>query len=133
MRKKLLRNLLACSGLAIVLFQSCKDDSKLTAPPPPADASFSESFDDFGQAVSKGWVVVNRSSPLGAKWFDVAEEPNFGSVNYVCTYYPTWDQAQFTLDSLQFPNAIFPQRYWKDAFASQRASNGYAAASIALC
>ena len=131
MRKTLLRNLLACLGLAVVLFQSCKDDSNLTVPAPPADASFNESFDNFGEAISKGWVNINKSSPVGATLYDVAEVPDFGSPNYVCVYYPKWEQAQLTLDSTQFPNAPYPKRYWKDAFFSQRGSNGYAATSAA--
>ncbi|MBL0356848.1 MAG: choice-of-anchor J domain-containing protein [Chitinophagaceae bacterium] len=131
MRKKLLRNVLAFSGLAVVLFQSCKDDSKLTVPVSPTDQSFTESFDNFSEAASKGWVAINKSTPMGAKWYDVAEVPNLGSPNYVSIYYPNWEQAQFTLDSAQFPNAPFPGRYWNNAFFSQRASNGYAATSIA--
>jgi len=131
MRKKFLRNLLAFSGVAVVLFQSCKDDSKLTSPVPPSDQSFSESFDNYSEAVSKGWVSINKSSPAGAKWYDVAEVPNMGSPNYVAIYYPGWEQAQFTLDSAQFPNAPFPKRYWNNAFFSQRASNGYVATSAA--
>ncbi len=131
MRKKILRNILAYSGMAIVLFQSCKDDSKLTILPPVSDQSFNESFDNFTEAYAKGWRSINKSTPAGRKWYDAAETPNFGSPNYLVTYYPDWNQAQFTLDSLQFPNAPFPQRYWKDAYASQRGSNGYAATSIA--
>lgn len=131
MRKKLLRNITACLALAVILFQSCKDDSKLTIPPPPADASFNESFDNFSEALQKGWVNINKSSPLGPTLYDVAEVPDFGSPNYVSVYYPKWEQAQLTLDSTQFPNAPYPKRYWKDAFFSQRGSNGYAATSQA--
>lgn len=131
MTKKNLRNVLAFAAMAIVLFQSCKDDSYLTTPPPPTDQSFTESFDNFSEAVSKGWIAINKSTPQGAIWYDVAETPNFGSANYVVKYFPTWEQAQLTLDSLQFPNAPFPGRYWSNAFFSQSASNGYAATSAA--
>ncbi len=131
MRKKFLRNLLALTGMAVVLFQSCKDDSKLTEPIPPTDHSFTESFDIFSEAVAKGWVAINKSTPAGSIWYDVAETPDFGSPNYVVKYYPGWEQAQLTLDSLQFPNAPFPGRYWNSAFFSQRATNGYAATSAA--
>lgn len=131
MRKKILRKIIAYSGMAIVLFQSCKDDSKLTLPVPPSDQSFTESFDNYDEAYAKGWISINKSTPAGRKWYDVAETPNLGSPNYVSVYYPGWNQAQFTLDSLQFPNAPYPGRYWKDAFASQRGSNGYVATSIA--
>jgi hypothetical protein len=131
MRKISLRNLLAYSGAIIISFQSCKDDSKLTVPPPPADASFTESFDNFNEALEKGWMNINKSNPVGATLYDVAEVPNFGSPNYVCVYYPKWEQAQLTLDSTQFPNAPYPKRYWKDAFSSFRGSNGYVATSQA--
>lgn len=131
MTKNTLRKIIAYSVVAIVLFQSCKDDSYLTVPPPIPDQSFTESFDDYDQAYAKGWRSINTSSPIGRKWFDVAETPDFGSVNYLVTYFPGWAQAQFTLDSLQFPNAPFPQRYWAPAFASQIAVNGYVATSIA--
>ncbi len=131
MSKKILRNLLACLGLSAVLFQSCKDDSKLTMPLPPADASFSESFDNFSEALEKGWVNINKSSPLGPVLYDVAEAPNFGSPNYVAIYYPKWEQAQLTLDPAQFPNAPYPDRIWKEAFQSFRAANGYVATSQA--
>ena len=131
MTKILLRNVLAYSVAAIMLFQSCKDDSKLTIPPPPPDVTFTESFDNYNEAYSKGWRSINKSSPLGRTWYDAAEQPNFGSPNYLVTYFSNWEQAQLTLDRAQFPNAPFPNRFWKDAFASQRASNGYVATSIA--
>lgn len=131
MTKNTLRKLIVYSVVVILFFQSCKDDSYLTVPLPPPDQSFTESFDDYDQAYAKGWRSVNTSSSIGRKWFDVAETPDFGSVNYLVTYFPGWAQAQFTLDSLQFPNAPFPQRYWAPAFSSQIAVNGYVATSIA--
>lgn len=131
MRKNLLRNFFVYSGAALLLLQSCKDDSKLTVALPTPDQTFTESFDNYEEAYAKGWRSINKSTPVGGKWYDVAETPNFGSVNYVSVYYPEWNQAQFTLDSAQFPNAAFPQRYWKNAFSSQRASNGYVASSVA--
>ncbi|HMO60686.1 MAG TPA: choice-of-anchor J domain-containing protein [Ferruginibacter sp.] len=120
-----------CAVLLCLLFHSCKDDSFLTELPASADASFRESFDNYQEAYDKGWRSINTSFPIGRKWYDVAESPNMGSPNYVAIYYPGWEQAQFTLDSTQFKNATFPRRYWKDAFFSQRASNGYVATSIA--
>lgn len=131
MRKNLLRKIVAYSGLAIVLFQSCKDDSKLTLQPAPTDQSFTESFDNYQEAYAKGWRTINKSTPAGRKWYDIAEAPNPGSPNYLVTYYPGWEQAQFSLDPAQFPTAPYPGRYWKDAFASQRGSNGYVATSLA--
>ena len=131
MIKNTLRKICAYSVVASLVFQSCKDDSQLTIPPPTPDQSFTESFDNYDEAYAKGWRSINTSLPVGRKWFDVAETPDFGSVNYLVTYFPGWAQAQFTLDSLQFPNAPYPQRYWMPAFFSQRAINGYVATSIA--
>jgi len=131
MRKIFLRNLLTCAGIATVFLNACKDDSYLAVPAPLPAQNYTESFDNFQEAYANGWRTNNRSTPFGRKWYDVAEAPNFGSVNYVAVYYPEWEQAQFTLDSAQFPNTPFPGRYWQMAYGSQRASNGYAATSIA--
>lgn len=131
MRKRSLRSLLSYAALSFVLLQSCKDDSNLTEKSPVPDQSFQESFDNFDEAVSRGWRRINKSAPTGAIWYDVAEIPNLGQVNAVVKYTPDWDQAQFTLDSTLFPNAPFPQRYWANAYLSQRATNGYAAISLA--
>jgi hypothetical protein len=128
---KRISKLVACAAILSLTFQSCKDDSYLSELPPSADASFKESFDNYQEAYDKGWRSINTSYPIGRKWYDVAESPNLGSPNYVAIYYPGWEQAQFTLDSTQFKNATFPRRYWKDAYFSQRASNGYVATSIA--
>ena len=131
MSKFFLRNILVSAGIATVFLNACKDDSYLTIPPSIPAQNYTESFDNFQEAYTNGWRTINRSTPFGRKWYDVAEAPNFGSVNYVAIYYPAWEQAQFTLDSAQFPNAPFPGRYWQNAYSSQRASNGYAATSIA--
>lgn len=131
MRNKCLRIFMAGFVIALFILQSCKDDSYLTTTPPSADQSFTESFDNYQEAYNKGWRSINTSSPIGRKWYDVAETPNFGTLNYLVTYFPGWEQAQFTLDSTQFPDVPFPQRYWPVAFFSQRASNGYVATSIA--
>jgi hypothetical protein len=130
MRKGFLPCLITLSA-ALFFLPSCKDDSNLTARAPIPDQSFHESFDNFEEAVSRGWRNINRSNPTGRTWFDVAEIPNFGSLNYVVKYLPDWNQAQLTLDSTQFENAPFPQRYWPNAYFSQRAINGYAAISAA--
>ncbi|CAN5627048.1 hypothetical protein BH11BAC3_BH11BAC3_34310 [soil metagenome] len=132
MRKSMLRLFTAYAVVLFLLLQSCKDDSYLTQAVPVPDQSFSESFDDFQEAYNKGWRAINRSYPLGRKWYDVTETPVITSPNYVAIYYPEWSQAQFTLDSLQFGlNTPFPKRYWEVAYSSQRASNGYVATSRA--
>ena len=130
MSKFFIRNLLTFAVI-VAVFTACKDDSNLAIPPPLIAHNYTESFDNFQEAYNNGWRTINKSTPFGRKWYDVAEAPNFGSVNYVAIYYPEWEQAQFTLDSAQFPNTPFPGRYWQNAYGSQRASNGYAATSIA--
>lgn len=128
----MMHRVMAFGFVLFLLLQSCKDDSYLTQAVPVPDQSFSESFDDFQEAYNKGWRAINRSNPLGRKWYDVTETPIITSPNYVAIYYPEWNQAQFTLDSLQFGlNTPFPKRYWEVAYSSQRASNGYVATSRA--
>jgi hypothetical protein len=131
MRKTFLRNVLACSALVALLLQSCKDDSNLTTALPIPDKSFTESFDNYQEAYDRGWRSINKSSPSGREWYDIPETVNPGSPNFYVTYFPGWNQAQFSLDSTLFPNTDYPKRYWKSAYASQRASNGYVATSIA--
>lgn len=131
MRKKIGRFQLLFVFSILVCFQSCKDDSILTKPLPIPDQSFTESFDNYQTAYGKGWRAINKSNPVGRKWFDGAETPNFGSVNYLVTYYPDWNQAQYSLDPAQFSNLPYPNRIWETAFLSQLGSNGYVATSIA--
>lgn len=132
MRKSISLSLVNFAIVMVVAFQSCKDDSYLTESLPIPDQSFKESFDNYQEAYDKGWRAMNKSTPVGRKWYDVTESPIITSPNYVAIYYPEWNQAQFTLDSLQFGlSTPFPGRHWVKAFASQRASNGYVAASLA--
>ena len=116
----------------VLVFQSCKDDSYLTESVPVPGVSFKESFDNYQEAYDKGWRAINKSTPVGRKFYDVTETPIITSPNYVAIYYPEWNQAQFTLDSSQFGlSTPFPGRIWEKAYASQRASNGYVATSLA--
>lgn len=131
MINKGLRSFAAYFGIMLVSLQACKDDSYLTIPPTQPDKSFTESFDNYQEAYDKGWRSINISKPIGRKWYDLAETPDLGSPNYLVTYFPGWEQAQFTLDRNQFPNVPYPNRFWENAFLSQRTSNGYVATSIA--
>lgn len=131
MRKTILRKSPAYIALILLVLQSCRNDSYLTTPLPIADQSFSESFDVYQEAYDKGWRALNKSTPVGRKWLDVTETPIITSPNYVAIYYPEWNQAQFTLDSIQYASIPFPQRYWENAYSSKRASNGYVATSLA--
>ena len=130
MRHLTIRKILAYALPLLTILQSCVDDSYLTNPLPIKDQSFTESFDDYQEAYNKGWRAINRSIPTGRKWLDVTETPIITSPNYVAIYYPGWNQAQFTLDSLQYI-FDFPKRYWENAYSSQKASNGYVATSLA--
>ncbi|MEP7110994.1 MAG: choice-of-anchor J domain-containing protein [Ferruginibacter sp.] len=132
MIKSFLRSSFAYAVVILLGFQSCKDDSFLTKSLPVPDQSFNESFDNYQEAYNKGWRAINKSTPVGRRWLDVTETPVITSPNYVAIYYPEWNQAQFTLDSLQFGlSTPFPGRHWEKAYASQRASNGYVATSLA--
>jgi hypothetical protein len=131
MRKSILRSSFAYAVVILLGFQSCKDDSYLTKSLPIADQSFDESFDNYQEAYDKGWRAINKSIPVGRKFYDVTETPIITSPNYVAIYYPEWNQAQFTLDSLQYATIPFPGRIWEKAYASRRASNGYVATSLA--
>lgn len=131
MIKKTLQYQLVFALVAIWFLQACKDDSILTERLAVADQTYSESFDNYQTAYDKGWRAINKSTPVGRKWFDATETPNYGSLNYLATYYPEWNQAQFSLDPAQFANVAYPNRIWEPAFASQQATNGYVATSIA--
>ncbi len=131
MRNGFLKYIAVLTALFLVLLQSCKDDSALAVKNHLPTATLTESFDSYENAYAKGWRAINKSNPPGRKWYDVAETPNFGTVNYLVTYFPDWSQAQFTLDPAQFPNAPYPNRIWMPAYASQIASNGYVATSLA--
>ncbi len=65
MRKTILRKVLAYSVMALVVLQSCKDDSNLVTPLPVPDQSFVQEFDTIWAAQAQGWVLANRSEPIG--------------------------------------------------------------------
>ena len=50
--------------LTILILQSCKDDAYL-ATPPAINQSFVEQFDTLTAAQARGWVIKNRSVPIG--------------------------------------------------------------------
>ena len=66
MRKTILRKLAACSVIALLILQSCKDDSSLITPVPTKNYSFTEEFDTASAALSRGWKFINASDPVGA-------------------------------------------------------------------
>jgi hypothetical protein len=65
MRKVFLRKTLAYAVVALLALQSCKDDSNLITLPPVPDQSLVEEFDTLAAAKSRGWLVRNRSEPIG--------------------------------------------------------------------
>ncbi len=65
MRNATLLKLLVCSGLAVSIFGSCKDDSNLKNSAAIPDQSFVQEFDTVAAAQAQGWKLVNRSSPIG--------------------------------------------------------------------
>jgi len=55
--------------LSLALFSCEKEDYKVPAPSKP-DPSFVEEFDLVQDAIKRGWVMTNNSSPVGATtWF----------------------------------------------------------------
>jgi hypothetical protein len=78
MRKTILLKLLTISSLAVLVFQSCKDDSYLTKIPPVTDQSFVEEFDTASAALARGWQFINTSDPKGGGvWQDGGSIPPF--------------------------------------------------------
>ena len=65
MRNVTLLTLLVCSGLTVLLFGSCKDDSNLKNSAAIPDQSFVQEFDTVAAAQAQGWKLVNRSVPIG--------------------------------------------------------------------
>jgi hypothetical protein len=65
MRNLNLHKFLLTLFVSTLLLQSCKDDSNLLVPTPPANASFSEEFDTTAAALSRGWKIINNSYPIG--------------------------------------------------------------------
>jgi hypothetical protein len=69
MRKVFLRKTLAYAAVALLALQSCKDDSNLITSLPVPDQSLVEEFDTLASAKGRGWVIRNRSEPIGpAVW-----------------------------------------------------------------
>ncbi len=65
MRKKSLPVLLLFLSFAILFLQSCKDDGALKNAAPITDQSFVQEFDTLAAAKNQGWLLINRSEPIG--------------------------------------------------------------------
>lgn len=81
MRKTTLLNLLVCSGLAVSIFGSCKDDSNLKYAAAIPDQSFVQEFDTIAAAQAQGWKLVNRSFPIGRQGWIQGNSP-FAQATY---------------------------------------------------
>jgi hypothetical protein len=101
---KALQKFLSVACFATVVLQSCKDDSNLTTPLPIANQSFSEEFDTLAAASAKGWVIRNRSEPIGRG---------------------TWQQG---MTGNQFLASVT-----HTAFSSKATNNGYISADFTSC
>lgn len=67
MNKKLLLSLLLFSFIVVVIV-SCEKDftaNTSTPPPPVVSRSFIEEFDTVSNLSRKGWIITNRSNPIG--------------------------------------------------------------------
>lgn len=90
MRKSTLLNLLSFGISSLLLLNSCKDDSFLATAPPVPDQSFTQEFDTLANAQAKGWVLRNRSVPVGINL-------NQGGL-FTQNIYGQWNQPQTLLD-----------------------------------
>lgn len=90
MRKSTLLTLLSFGISSLLLLNSCKDDSYLSVAPPVPDQSFSEEFDSLASAKARGWVLKNRSVPVGRN----LDQAGLFTQNV----YGQWHQPQTTLD-----------------------------------
>ncbi len=75
MRKTILHTLVYTS-LSLIVLQSCKDDSNLLTPLPVADQSITEEFDTLAAAKGRGWLIRNRSEPIGSGVWAQGLSPN---------------------------------------------------------
>jgi hypothetical protein len=85
--------------ISMAVLQSCKDDSYLLTKPAIADQSFTEEFDTATAALSRGWLFLNESVPIGGgvwqngggipPWFrgfsNHGTYPGFVGVDYTST------------------------------------------------
>lgn len=65
MRKKTSAKFFIYLMALVLVLQSCKDDSYLDKQLPIPDQSFVEQFDTLTSAQARGWVIKNRSQPIG--------------------------------------------------------------------
>lgn len=65
MRKSVFPLVMGSALVLAFLFQSCRDDRHLTAPPPVASQNFTEEFDTVSASLNRGWKLSNGSVPLG--------------------------------------------------------------------
>jgi hypothetical protein len=80
MKKKTLAKFFSFFILAFLILQSCKNDSYLLTPPPIPGNSFVEQFDTLTAAQNRGWVIKNRSIPIGpAIWSQSAFNTAYSS------------------------------------------------------
>jgi hypothetical protein len=73
-----LLKLLFIAVSAVLVLNSCKDDSNLAKLPSVPDQSFVEEFDTASSAYGRGWQFLNTSDPLGGGvWEDGGNIPPF--------------------------------------------------------
>lgn len=69
MKKNIIINALAITGLITLTFSCVKEPASNQGgdplPNPPSSASFVEEFDNVGNLVDKGWIFLNNSTPIG--------------------------------------------------------------------
>lgn len=75
MRNSTFLKLFSLGAGCLFMLSSCKDDSFLNTPPPVPNQSFVEEFDTLSSAVAKGWVLKNRSVPVGIDYYNGINTP----------------------------------------------------------
>ena len=80
-------------SVALLFFQSCKEDKEEIIPPVP-DQSFVEEFDNVSTATSKGWRFINHSEPVGTRNWTAGNSfyfPAYSGTNYIVSDYEAVD------------------------------------------
>ena len=91
--------------LSLALFSCEKEEYKVAEPPKP-DPSFVEEFDLVQDAIKKGWVMSNNSSPVGATtWFQgvtavfAASSSNLDGTSYIAANFNSTAQLGGTISN----------------------------------
>lgn len=123
MRNSTLLRLFSIGVGSLLMLSSCKDDSYLATAPAVPDQSFVEEFDTVASAIARGWVLKNRSVPVGR---------NLNQANaFLQNVYGQWHQPKTTIDYPIFSVLSDPKPdiQFFPAYSSRATNLGYLFAS----